>query len=253
MLESIHEHFSTGDFAQLSNYKPGSKSTDSLNSQLAGTTEIVLRNAAADNVELAAEWSQTKESRIQEISLMLRRQGTIAAGKIVRIRIETDASGLPSGTAIAWSETVAADTMAITFGFIKFTLKDELIVEAGKSYHAVLEGDYVASAVNHVRWRSLTVGSGGNQEIFDASWSNVATEDFEIHASVPAVLLTAEEAITVIGQTELVNPEIGAELRTADVPGITTTAKLTVGPTTYSVIHVGPDMEGHTPVMLSKD
>lgn len=251
MLQPVNEFFSLNDFAQEAHYVPPAASAIGLNFQVVGTTEIPLRNGAADNVELGGKWTQSAESTLKHVYLRLKRTGTIAAGKKVWIRLVGNNAGVPDGLVLAASAVVDADTMSTSFASVKFTFPQEVTLDAATVYHIVLAGNYDASAANHIKWRSKTVASGGNQEIYDASWAAVATENFEIYGSIP-VIFDARADDSLIMNMAVDNKSPVATCRTSDVSDANNTATLQVNNVTYKVINAEPDGTGITRLILSQ-
>jgi hypothetical protein len=146
-----------------------------------GTTENILRDGAASNLELAAAFTTgAGGNTIREIKLMLKKIGTVVSGKILTLEIQGDTAGDPDGTAVQTADTVQTDDIGSSFALVTFTFKDPIDLTAATKYHAVLGGDYATSATNAIVWRSFTVASGGNLSYYDAAWAQTATEDLEI-------------------------------------------------------------------------
>lgn len=147
-----------------------------LNEVTAGSVDIPLRNATDDNIKLAYAWTQSGARQIKNVYLMLKRVGTIASGKIVKVGIFTDNSGDPSASQVgAYSASVAADTMSTSYAWVKFTFATPIDVADTTKYWIQLEGDYTLSASNQVNWRVRTVASGGLFDIFDTAWGGAVT------------------------------------------------------------------------------
>ncbi len=142
-----------------------------------GATEIKLRAGAADNVKLGAKFTQSGNRTLQAATLKLKRNGSLASGTLT-LELYADSSG-PTGSALA---TATFDLSKIpTSGYVdvlfEFTSTYELTDTT--AYWLVLTSAYTASATDNITWRSKTVASGGNQSIYDSSWSAVGTESFE--------------------------------------------------------------------------
>lgn len=123
-----------------------------------------LREGASTNIELALAFTQVATASVKRIALKLKKAGSIAAGKKLTLKIETNSTGNPSGTAVAngTSATVDIDTeVSTTAGWVTFTFANPVDLTASTVYHLVLSGDYTASASNNVMWQSNTVASGG--------------------------------------------------------------------------------------------
>jgi hypothetical protein len=132
--------------------------------QTLGTTATELREGASTNIELALSFTQSGARQIKRVALWLDKQGTITAGKLLTLKIETDNTANPSGTTLnnATSATVDIDTaVSTTAGWVVFTFAKPIDVADATVYHFVLSGDYTASGSNNVRLYSTTVASGG--------------------------------------------------------------------------------------------
>jgi hypothetical protein len=159
-----------------------SQTVGALNQTTAGSTDNKLRIGATDNIELSAAFTSGGSGETPNLArLILKRGGTIPAGKKVWVEIQTDATGDPSGTAVTdgVSNTVEAAGIHTAYETITFVFPTAPTLTASTAYHLVLKGDYTPDSTNVIYWRSNTVGSGGNGEIKDASWGDVATSDFE--------------------------------------------------------------------------
>lgn len=150
----------------------------------AGATDNKLREGATTTVKLSQKFTQSGARQIKSVSLMLKKIGTLAAGKLLTLDINTNNAGVPSATSLGTSATVSIDDIVGTsYASATFTFAKPVDVADATIYHFVLSGDYTASGTNCVVWRSLTVASGGGQSTFDdTTWTAVATQDFEVYA-----------------------------------------------------------------------
>lgn len=129
-----------------------------------GTTGTELREGASTNTEVALSFTQSGARQVKRVALYLDKEGTLAAGKLLTLRIETNSAGSPSGTLVnnGSSNTVDIDTaVSTTKGWVVFTFDKPVDLADATVYHFVLTGDYTASASNNVRVYSTTVASGG--------------------------------------------------------------------------------------------
>jgi hypothetical protein len=246
-------------------------SVGSLNTRPGGTNQAKLRVGAADNIQLAAEWTPTESvAHVKEIWLLLEKLGTVTSGKVVSLRIESDSSGLPSGTSLGASANVQTDSISSTFAqWIKFNFTNHVQLLRNTVYHVVLTGDYDVSSSNCIVWISSTVASGGNQEIKDASWAKVATENFNVQAKlynlnalgfaepilynsteIPAVFENAAQITEVTG-IQYENAAAIVTCRTSDVSGASESSTVSVQGTNYNVIEVQHEGDGTTRLILS--
>lgn len=234
-----------------------------------------LRIGATNNVELGAKWTQAEPGWVKKVRLVLRRNGSITAGKIVKVRIETDLAGSPSGTSLGSSANVLCTSIGTDYRWITFTFATHIYLAAG-TYHLVLSGDYTPSLTNNVSWRSRTVASGGNQEIKDTTWTPVATQMAEVFAEEwdcdvlgfcePVVYTSPtgtlsefagnfEEPFSLsdIAGVGYENARPVLTCRSEDVDDATQSARVSVEGVNYYVIGIQPDGDGLTDLVLSED
>ncbi len=151
-----------------------------------GTNDIVLRNGSNDNIKLSASFTQSGAGQIKRVALKLKNNGTITAGKLMTLTIETNTAGDPTGTALGTAGTVLCSAVGTTYDWVVFTFANPVPVADATVYHLVLAGDYTESSSNNITWRTATVASGGNANVFDSAYSAVATNsrEFYIHQYV---------------------------------------------------------------------
>ncbi len=146
-----------------------------------GTNDIVLRNNTNDNIKLSAKWTQSGARQIKTASLVLKNNGTITAGKILTLTLETDTAGDPSGTALGTAGTVLCSAVGTSYSYITFTFAKPVDVADATVYHLVLAGDYTVSSSNNITWRTATVASGGNANVYDSAYAAVTTNSREFY------------------------------------------------------------------------
>ncbi len=154
-----------------------------LDYQTTGTnTDNKLRSGASTNLKLSLKFTQVATASVKRVGLKLKLNGTITAGKVVALAIQSDTTGSPSNTALGTSANVDINTSVGTSnGWVVFTFANPVDLTASTVYHLVLSGDYTADATNNVTWQSTTVGSGGTLETSTdgSTWAAVtATEKF---------------------------------------------------------------------------
>lgn len=154
----------------------------SIDNRSPGAIDNLLRIATDDNVEISAVFTQTTDAWIKQVWLKLKRNGTIAAGKVITARIETDNAGLPSGSVVATSSNVAADGLSAGYRWVKFVFANFVYLAKNSTNHLILSGNYAVSPTNNISWRSSAITSGGNKEIKDTTWAAVTTEDLEAYS-----------------------------------------------------------------------
>lgn len=232
-------------------YVPPAASSIALNFQVAGTTDNALRSGATTNVMLAAKWAQSQESTLKYVYLRLKRAGTIASGKTVQLRIVKNNAGAPGSLTYGISARVECSGISTSYDWVKFTFPTPVTLDESTTYHCLLEGDYEASSDNCIKWRSKTVGSGGNRLAYGTSWVSTDTENLEVYASIPVVFQSQYSPMDV-GDFSMQNNAPQAMCRTADVSDATKAGTLTVDGVTYYIISEQPDGNGTTLLLLSR-
>jgi hypothetical protein len=136
--------------------------------QTEGTLQWNELRTASTNNEISGSWTQSGARSIKRIALYLKKAGTLAAGKKLTLKIETNTAGSPSGTLVqnGTSNTVDIDT-EVSAGWVVFTFAKPVDVSDATVYHFVLSGDYTAHDDNNVLCASNTVASGGNLNLSD--------------------------------------------------------------------------------------
>lgn len=155
--------------------------------QTTGTnTDNKLRSGASTNIKLSLKFTQSGAAQVKRVALKLKLNGTITAGKVVALAIQSDSAGSPSGTALGTSANVDINTYVGTSnGWVVFTFTNPVDLADATVYHFVLSGDYTAHTSNNVTWQSTTVASGGTLETSTdgSSWAAVtSTEKFLAYA-----------------------------------------------------------------------
>lgn len=137
--------------------------------------DVKLRSAANTAIKLAAKVTQTGARQIKSVSLRLKRLGTIAAGKVATITLETDSTGNPSGTAV--HEDAVANVLCTAIGteyqWVEFAFPRAVDVADTTVFHIVLSGDYTESADNCIVLAVSDVASGGDYNIYDTTWGTL--------------------------------------------------------------------------------
>lgn len=135
-----------------------------------------LRINTNDNIKLAQSVTTAGAARtVNSIKLKLKRNGTITAGKVVYVTVESDSSGTPSGTPVTngTSANVLCTAISGTAGWIEFTFATAMTLSVSTKYWIVLQGDYDVSGTNYIEWKIDSGGSSytdGDAFIFDSSW-----------------------------------------------------------------------------------
>lgn len=154
--------------------------TRGLDYQVTSTTNTKLRSGASTNTKLSLKFTQSGTASVKRVALRLKYNGTITAGKLLTLTINSDSSGSPSATVLGTAGTVDINTYVPTSnGWVVFTFTNPVDLTDATVYHLVLAGDYTADTTNNVTWASTTVGSGGTLETSTdgSTWAAVTTTE----------------------------------------------------------------------------
>jgi hypothetical protein len=96
--------------------------------------------------------------------------------------IETDSSGLPTGTILATSRKYDISRLPTTSLLVQIVFDSPATLPAATQYHLVLRGDFPISGSNYMVWRADTSAAtygNGSKETFDGtSWVADTDDDF---------------------------------------------------------------------------
>lgn len=123
-----------------------------------------------------AAWTQSGAASISSVRLMLKKNGAIAAGKLVSVDIFADSAGAPTGSSLG-TATIDIDSLVTTnYDLVLATFAIPVDVADATVYHLVLSANYTASDTVNVTWQGSTVASGGNQStLTSVTWTAVPT------------------------------------------------------------------------------
>ena len=139
----------------------------------------------ADTGNIAQSFQVAADSEIYSLELWMKKLGT-PFGQM-SVQIETNSSGVPSGTILgsSSSEAVSASQLGTDYGWVEFSFLEPVKVTASTTYWIVLGGEagydtaYV-SATTAAVWGIADTGSytGGNLATYAASaWTDVTAKD----------------------------------------------------------------------------
>ncbi|MFH0776406.1 MAG: LamG-like jellyroll fold domain-containing protein, partial [Patescibacteria group bacterium] len=186
-------------------------------------TDIPLRLAAEDNVELAQQFQVSSAGTVPAVSLWLKKVG-LPTGDI-SLEIQTDTDGLPSGSAVAdgTATAIAVDSLsAQDYQWVTFNFPTAPSLTAGTIYHLVLQGTFAASAENNLVWAADTNSpdyADGTNEIKDAAWTE-SSEDFIFKIYENRSLANSIEAFVAGREVALSSAKAGSFARLNATQGI---------------------------------
>lgn len=106
----------------------------------------------ATHTKIGQGFKMKTSGTVTKVRLWLKK--TSAPAGDITLEIQTDDSGVPSGTAITngTSVVVAAAGLATTYGWSTFTFTTNPTVVAGTQYHLVISSDVAISNTDYVSW-----------------------------------------------------------------------------------------------------
>ena len=117
------------------------------------TTDYAIRDASAQT-QISQGFKPNTSSTVTKVKLWLKKVGTPAGTDTITLVIQTNSSGVPSGTAVTNGTSVAvdiSDTLTTSYAWVTFTFTTNPSLTAGTQYHLVLQGAFTIG-VNYVQW-----------------------------------------------------------------------------------------------------
>ncbi len=145
-------------------------------------TDKKLTSSGADQ-QLGQGFKISAAYNISHVHLWIKRVGTSVG--TLRIEIQTDAAGLPSGTVVAngTSDNVSINGVTLAYQWVKFSFPVAFSLSAATQYHIVLKstGYTFSSGVTEVIWgvdQSAPSYADGQVTTYDGTtWTNATAAD----------------------------------------------------------------------------
>ncbi len=157
------------------------------------TTDYALRDTAT-RTQISQGFKANTTGTCTKIRLWLKKVGTPAGTDTITAEIQTDSSGVPSGTAVTNGTATAVDisdtTTLVTTGYswVTFTFATNPSLTAGTQYHLVLQGAFTVSDTNYILWGvdnfDVVYLDGSSMSVYDATtWTTEPNYDacFEVY------------------------------------------------------------------------
>src|SRR3990167_8969973 len=153
------------------------------------TTDYALRDAAA-RTQIAQGFKCNVSSTVSKVKLWVKKTGTPAGTDTITLAIQTDSSGVPSGTPVTNGTATAvdiSDTLTTSYAWVTFTFSTNPSLTAGTQYHLVLSGAFTIDGTNYVLWgvdNYDVIYPDGSMSIYDATtWTTESLYDacFEVY------------------------------------------------------------------------
>jgi hypothetical protein len=152
-----------------------------------GSTGTFDYRTGADRTYAAQSFVAGHTESITNIILKVKRSGTLTGN--AHISVQTDSSGVPSGTEIGTSDTYAGSAFSTSTVDHSFACSTPIPMTAGQTYHLVLIADWSIDAGNYLIMR-LTTNNGyadGNESTYNGSvWAAQANGHAYAHADAHA-------------------------------------------------------------------
>lgn len=124
---------------------------------------------ATDNLAQGIKFASSKPFVFHDVQLI--RTGAVSGN--VWFTLESDTAGSPSGSVLATSDKLKADTIATSNQLIRVVFRTPYTVTATTQYHLVLHGDYTKSDTVFISWRGVVLGGyadGSAKQYNGTSW-----------------------------------------------------------------------------------
>lgn len=153
------------------------------------TTDHSLRDTAT-NTQIAQGFKLNVSSTVTKVKLWLKKTGTPGGTDTVTLAIQSDSSGVPSGSAITNGTATSvdiSDTITTSYSWVIFTFSTPPSLTAGTQYHLVLSGAFTVNSSNYISWgidNYDVIYPDGSMSVYDATtWTTEATFDacFEVY------------------------------------------------------------------------
>ena len=143
-----------GGFAKVNSSTVESDGIDVYYSPGYQTYDYALRDTAA-RTQISQGFKCNTSSTVTKVRLWLKKTGTPAGTDTITVDIQTDSSGVPSGTAVTNGVSTAvdvSDTITTSYAWVTFTFSTNPSLTAGTQYHLVLKGIFTVGASDYVIW-----------------------------------------------------------------------------------------------------
>jgi len=165
-----------GGFAKVNSSAVESDNLDEYYSPGYQTYDYSLRDVST-YTQISQGFKPNTSSTVTKIRLWLKKTGTPAGTDTLTLVIQTDSSGVPSGSAVTngTSNTVdISDTLTTSYAWVEFTFATNPSLTAGTQYHLVLQGAFTISASNYVQWGAdnydIIYANGSMSYYDDTTW-----------------------------------------------------------------------------------
>mgnify|MGYP001578078452 CR=1 FL=1 len=163
-----------GGFSKLNSSAVESDGLDAFYPPGYQTYDYAIRDTAA-RTQISQGFKSATSSTVTKVRLWLKKTGTPAGTDTVTLVIQTDSSGVPSGTPVTNGTATAvdcSDTLTTSYAWVTFTFATNPTLTAGTQYHLVLQGAFTISDVNYVSWGADNydiIYANGSMSVYDGT------------------------------------------------------------------------------------
>ena len=165
-----------GGFAKVNSSAVESDNLDEYYSPGYQTYDYSLRDVST-YTQISQGFKPNTSSTVTKIRLWLKKTGIPAGTDTLTLVIQTNSSGVPSGSAVTngTSNTVdISDTLTTSYAWVEFTFTTNPSLTAGTQYHLVLQGAFTISTSNYVQWGAdnydIVYANGSMSYYDDTTW-----------------------------------------------------------------------------------
>jgi len=140
-------------------------------------TTVEIRKSTGTRTAVGQGFKVDTTGYVDFIDVELIRVGAVAG--VIQAELQTDSSGLPSGTVLATSDKLNAGHVSTSSQWIRFIFRTPVSLTATTQYHLVLTGSWTASDAVYIGWRcdtsSATYANGTRTQKEAGTWNNTGT------------------------------------------------------------------------------
>ena len=147
-----------------------------------------LRQASAPTrTQLAQGFQTSNTGYVEFVDLRISQDNGTISGR-VWLTIEADSSGNPSGTPLATSDKIDAESINTSSQWVRFVFRTPVSVTAATQYHLVLSGDYTPNDTVNIGWKADATGDYANgvwKSLDSGTWNTITGYDamFKIYVT----------------------------------------------------------------------
>ncbi|MBN22139.1 MAG: hypothetical protein CL678_12740 [Bdellovibrionaceae bacterium] len=148
-------------------------------------SEVGINQLPATTYARLAQSFQITTSDAQTVAgIKLRLQKTGSPSGSVEVKIESESSSFPSGTAVTGTASINTTSISTTESYYTFTFPSQVILSTNTTYWVVVTGTYSQSSTDYVTWKGTTTSTlytDGTSAVFQSgggSYSTGTLEDF---------------------------------------------------------------------------